>query len=188
VLGGKSLAIAATTGNKGQIAARDVSARRLEATGQRLRRAGVFNVERTSACSDERDKWVKKHALARTIACSSMRPARERARGGANRRALDAARGGIAELAANSAASSKWRRLAKGDGSSTRPARCWPRRTTQADAFAAASADFTVLPVPGILEGTPAAPVPRRAGPYLTLNPACYRTDGFFLAAFVRNG
>src|SRR5690606_12526230 len=58
--GGKTLALAATMANKGRIVACDISARRLERAGQRLRRAGVHNVERRTLAS-ERDPWVKRH-------------------------------------------------------------------------------------------------------------------------------
>ena len=59
--GGKTLALAAGMDNRGQLVACDVSARRLERAAQRLRRAGVSNVERRALAS-ERDKWVKRHA------------------------------------------------------------------------------------------------------------------------------
>src|SRR5690606_15750075 len=58
--GGKTLALAATMANKGRIVACDVSAERLERAGERLRRAGVHNVERRPLKS-ERDPWVKRH-------------------------------------------------------------------------------------------------------------------------------
>ena len=59
--GGKTLALAADMANKGHLLACDISASRLERSAQRLRRAGVSNVERR-ALSSERDKWVKRHA------------------------------------------------------------------------------------------------------------------------------
>jgi 16S rRNA (cytosine967-C5)-methyltransferase len=59
--GGKTLALAAGMANRGKLVACDVSARRLERAGLRLRRAGVANVERRVLAS-ERDKWVKRHA------------------------------------------------------------------------------------------------------------------------------
>ena len=58
--GGKTLAIAMTMGNKGQIAACDVSAPRLEAAGKRLRRAGVHNAETHLLAPG--DKWTKRQA------------------------------------------------------------------------------------------------------------------------------
>ena len=58
--GGKTLAMAAGMGNRGHIAACDVSAPRLEGAVRRLRRAGVHNVERHLVTSG--DKWAKRRA------------------------------------------------------------------------------------------------------------------------------
>ncbi|MBC6416744.1 MAG: RsmB/NOP family class I SAM-dependent RNA methyltransferase [Rhodospirillales bacterium] len=58
--GGKTLALAAAMGNKGNLYALDVSKLRLDRAGRRLRRAGAFNVTRrtlTGRC----DPWVKRH-------------------------------------------------------------------------------------------------------------------------------
>src|ERR1700735_2100977 len=59
--GGRALALAAQMQNKGHLVACDISAKRLERSGTRLRRAGISNVERREL-STERDKWVKHHA------------------------------------------------------------------------------------------------------------------------------
>ncbi|HEY0527095.1 MAG TPA: RsmB/NOP family class I SAM-dependent RNA methyltransferase [Stellaceae bacterium] len=59
--GGKTLALAAGMANRGHVVACDVSERRLERSAQRLRRAGISNVQRR-VLSGERDKWVKRHA------------------------------------------------------------------------------------------------------------------------------
>lgn len=58
--GGKTLALAAMMGNRGQIVACDVSASRLEGAVRRLRRAGVTNVERHLV--EAGDKWAKRRA------------------------------------------------------------------------------------------------------------------------------
>ena len=58
--GGKTLALAAEMANRGPLIACDVSARRLERSAERLRRAGVSNVQRRQL-ENERDKWVKRH-------------------------------------------------------------------------------------------------------------------------------
>jgi 16S rRNA (cytosine967-C5)-methyltransferase len=58
--GGKTLALAMTMQNRGSIAACDVSAHRLEGALRRLRRAGVFNVERH--LTEAGDKWAKRRA------------------------------------------------------------------------------------------------------------------------------
>ncbi|UMM64750.1 RsmB/NOP family class I SAM-dependent RNA methyltransferase [Aristophania vespae] len=56
--GGKTLALAMTMENKGQVIACDVSQPRLEGAIKRLRRAGVHNVTRHLLA--EGDKWVKR--------------------------------------------------------------------------------------------------------------------------------
>jgi len=57
---GKTLALAMTMANRGQMTACDVSHARLEAAVRRLRRAGVHNAERHLLASG--DKWGKRHA------------------------------------------------------------------------------------------------------------------------------
>lgn len=57
---GKTLALAMLMGNRGHIAACDVSAHRLDAATKRLRRAGVHNVERHLV--EPGDKWAKRRA------------------------------------------------------------------------------------------------------------------------------
>lgn len=59
--GGKTLAIGAAMQNNGRIIACDVSEARLNRAAQRLKRAGVFMVERR-VLSTERDKWIKRRA------------------------------------------------------------------------------------------------------------------------------
>ena len=58
--GGKTLALAMTMENHGQILACDVSAPRLDGAVRRLRRAGVHNAERHLVQSG--DKWAKRRA------------------------------------------------------------------------------------------------------------------------------
>ncbi|MFC7735519.1 RsmB/NOP family class I SAM-dependent RNA methyltransferase [Roseomonas sp. GCM10028921] len=57
---GKTLAMAATMGNRGRIAALDVSAPRLTGAAKRLRRAGVDNAE--THLLEAGDRWVKRRA------------------------------------------------------------------------------------------------------------------------------
>ena len=59
--GGKTLALAAMMNNKGRIIASDTVAWRLKNAPQRLRRAGVHNVE-TRILDEESAKWVKRQA------------------------------------------------------------------------------------------------------------------------------
>ena len=58
--GGKTLALAVTMGNRGYIAACDVSAPRLDAAVRRFRRAGAHNIERHLLGPG--DRWLKRHA------------------------------------------------------------------------------------------------------------------------------
>ena len=58
--GGKTLALAMTMQNRGQLVACDVSAARLDGAVRRLRRAGVHNVERHLL--EPGDKWIKRRA------------------------------------------------------------------------------------------------------------------------------
>jgi 16S rRNA (cytosine967-C5)-methyltransferase len=58
--GGKTLALAMTMQNRGQLLACDVSATRLDGAVRRLRRAGVHNVERHLI--EPGDKWAKRRA------------------------------------------------------------------------------------------------------------------------------
>jgi 16S rRNA (cytosine967-C5)-methyltransferase len=58
--GGKTLALAMTMQNRGQLVACDVAAARLDGAVRRLRRAGVHNVERHLL--EPGDKWIKRRA------------------------------------------------------------------------------------------------------------------------------
>lgn len=58
--GGKTLAMAAAMENKGRILAWDISEKRLSQINQRLRRAGVHNVQ-THVLESEQDAFIKRH-------------------------------------------------------------------------------------------------------------------------------
>jgi 16S rRNA (cytosine967-C5)-methyltransferase len=58
--GGKTLALAMTMQNRGQLVACDISGARLDGAVRRLRRAGVHNVERHLL--EAGDKWIKRRA------------------------------------------------------------------------------------------------------------------------------
>lgn len=60
--GGKTLAMAAAMANRGHLVACDVSEARLKRAAERLRKAGLHNVE-TRVLASETDKWVKRHKL-----------------------------------------------------------------------------------------------------------------------------
>ena len=58
--GGKTLAIAAQMQNKGHVIACDINQARLKRCAERLRRAGLHNVE-TRVLATETDPWIKRH-------------------------------------------------------------------------------------------------------------------------------
>ena len=185
--GGKTLALAAGMANRGKLVACDVSARRLERAGRRLRRAGVGNVERR-VLSSEHDKWVKRHAggfdrVFVDVPCLGT---------GTWRRNPDAKWRAqpedLAELACASsrscAAPRAW--CGRAAGSSTPPARCCARRTRRRP-----------KPFSPPRPISPWCPAARAWGEtiggaspggedYLFLTPARHGTDGFFVALFER--
>lgn len=185
--GGKTLAMAAAMANKGRVIACDVLGRRLERAAERLRRAGLHNVE-TRALSTERDPWVKRH------------------KGRFDRVLVDAPCTGTGTWRRNPDA--RWRLLGPGLDellplqakileSAARLVRPGGRliyatcsllaaeNDEQVARFLAAHPDFAPVPLAGIWPAVAggAAPCP---GPYLALSPARHDTDGFFAAVLER--
>jgi 16S rRNA (cytosine967-C5)-methyltransferase len=185
--GGKTLALAAQMANQGRLVACDVAAHRLERATLRLRRAGVGNVERR-ALTSERDKWVKRHA------------------GSFDRVLVDTPCLGIGAWRRNPG--DKWRvtkedfadlvvrqqeilrnaaRLV-GPGGRLVYATCSLLREeneAQAEAFLAASPEFSVIPAADVWHETIGGAAPG-SDRYLRLTPARHSTDGFFVAIFER--
>jgi 16S rRNA (cytosine967-C5)-methyltransferase len=186
--GGKTLALAAMMGNKGQITACDVLPGRLERSAVRLKRAGVHTVERV-ALEHERDPWVKKH------------------KGRFDRVLVDAPCTGIGAWRRNPDA--KWRlqperlaeltalqgrildsaaRLVKPGGRLVY-ATCSllpEENEAQVAAFLGSHPDFAQASVAELwVQLLPQTPAPTD-GPLLTLTPARHGTDGFFLAVLER--
>jgi len=191
--GGKTLALAAAMKNRGKLVACDVSKRRLERAGQRLRRAGISNVERRPL-SSERDPWVKRHVA-------------DDKGGGFDRVFVDAPCLGIGSWRRNP--DGKWRsspndlaelverqraildsaaRLVK-PGGRLIYATCSLLREeneAQAEAFLDAHADFTLYPAARAWRDTIGGSCPA-GDDYLRLTPAGHGTDGFFVAQFQRD-
>lgn len=179
--GGKALAMAARMGGKGRIVACDVSQGRLIRSRERIRRAGIDNVE-PRVLTTERDKWVKrqKGKFDRVLIdapCSGV---------GAWRRNPDARwrQVDLAELTAlqgrilESAA-----RLAK-PGGRVIYATCSllpEENEKRVETFLAADPSFRLIPVPDAWATVSDGPCPT-AEPMLRLTPATHQTDGFFLA------
>jgi len=185
--GGKTLALAAAMKNRGKLVACDTAAWRLERSGQRLRRAGVSNVER-HALSSERDSWVKRHA--KTF----------------DRVLVDAPCLGVGSWRRNPDA--KWRatpndlaelqirqhdilasaaRLVKPGGrlAYVTCSLLHEENEAQARRFLAETPDFTLVPIASAWEAAIGTPCPATSD-YLRLTPAQHNTDGFFVAVFER--
>ncbi|MBL8675680.1 MAG: RsmB/NOP family class I SAM-dependent RNA methyltransferase [Rhodospirillales bacterium] len=188
--GGKTLAIAAGMENKGRVVACDVAAFRLDRSGQRLRRAGVHNVERRVLDADGR-KWIKRHAggFDRVLVdapCTGTGTWRRNPDGRWSLTPLDLAelppkQGEILATAA---------KLVKPGGRLVY-ATCSLLPDENEDvvaAFLAAHPEFTPLPVANLWGGTVGTPLPAdgTSGPYLRLTPARHGTDGFFVAVLER--
>jgi 16S rRNA (cytosine967-C5)-methyltransferase len=185
--GGKTLALAAGMKNRGRLVACDVSARRLERAGRRLKRAGIGNVERR-LLSSERDKWVKRHAqgFERVLVDAPCLGT------GTWRRNPDAKwRAGPADLAE---LRDRQRRILRSAARLVRPggrlvyATCSLLREeneVQAEDFLAAEPDFAPLPASDVWRETIGGDAPF-GDDYLFLTPALHGTDGFFVALFER--
>jgi 16S rRNA (cytosine967-C5)-methyltransferase len=182
--GGKTLALAMTMENRGHIVACDVSAPRLDAAVQRLRRAGVHNVERHLV--EPGDKWRKRRAggFDRVLVdapCTGI---------GTWRRNPDArqhlAERDLSELVAKQAmildqASRLVRKLGR-----LVYATCSvlsEENEAQVHAFLAAHPDFAVVP---LAQAWTLPSAPPGEGPFLRLTPRSGGTDGFFGAVLER--
>jgi len=184
--GGKALAIAARMKGKGRVVACDVSKGRLDRGKERLRRAGIDNVE-PRLLENERDRWVKKQ------------------RGKFDRVLIDAPCSGTGAWRRNPDA--RWRpmelerllgvqreildsaaRLAKPDGGRVIYATCSLLREeneAQVEGFLASHPDYRLVPVETVWDdavGTGPAPTTGM----LRLSPAANGTDGFFVAVLER--
>lgn len=187
--GGKTLALAASMGNRGKLVACDISSRRLERAARRLRRAGVDNAERRILTS-ERDKWVKRHArfFDRVFVDAPCLGT------GTWRRNPDAkwrvTPEGLAELL------QRQQQILHSASRLVRPGgrlvyvTCSVLREEneeQAQAFLGAEPEFVPLPAASVWQDTIGNSMPD-CGRYLRLTPAEHGTDGFFLAIFERRG
>ena len=184
---GKTLAMAATMGNRGRITACDTSAPRLEGAGKRLRRAGVDNAERHLLAPG--DRWAKRRAgsFDRVLVdapCTGT---------GTWRRNPDARlRTGPQDLAELVAVQ---RHILVRAAELVRPggrlvyATCslLPQENEeQMERFLAEHTRFRPVPLEGLWSALrPGVPAPC-AGPWMALSPAAQGTDGFFCAVLER--
>jgi 16S rRNA (cytosine967-C5)-methyltransferase len=176
--GGKTLAMAMTMQNKGQIVACDVSEKRLEGAIKRLRRAGVNNVERHLIA--EGDKWAKRRAekFDRVLVdapCTGTGTWRRNPDGRLRLSETD-----LAELLPKQAAILDTAERLVRPGGRLVYATCSLLREeneAQIEAFCARHAAYRVVPL-GEAWNLPGAPP--CADPYLLLTPLRHGTDGFF--------
>lgn len=182
--GGKTLAIAAQMKNKGYLVACDVNEARLKRCAERLRRAGLHNVE-TRVLASETDRWVKRHkgGFDRVLVdapCSGTGTWRRNP--DARCRAPDMGLDNLVALQARILASAA--RLVKPGGRlvyATCSVLC-EENEDQVAAFLAAHPVFQIVPLDKA--------APQLAGvaqsDHLSLTPARHQTDGFFAAILQR--
>ncbi|HEY5208050.1 MAG TPA: RsmB/NOP family class I SAM-dependent RNA methyltransferase [Stellaceae bacterium] len=185
--GGKTLALAASMGNRGHLVASDVSALRLERATQRLRRAGASIVQR-QPLADQRDKWVKRHAQSfdRVLVdapCTGTGTWRRNPDAKWRLRPND-----LTELMALQAdILDSAQRLVK-PGGRLAYVTCSLLREENEDqviGFLVAHADFSLLPIDAVWRDAVGDECPTR-DPMLRLSPARHGTDGFFVAVMER--
>ena len=185
--GGKALAMAARMGGKGRVVACDVSEGRLIRARERIKRAGLDNIE-PRLLSDERDRWVG------------------RQKGKFDRVLIDAPCSGTGAWRRNPDA--RWRptdlaalvdlqaRLLDSAGRLVKPggrliyATCSllpPENQEQMVRFLARHPGFRPMPVAEAWRATLGVDSPASAE-WLQLSPARHGTDGFFLAIVEKPG
>lgn len=184
--GGKALALAARMKGKGRVVACDVSKGRLDRGKERLRRAGIDNVE-PRLLENERDRWVKKQRgkFDRVLVdapCTGTGAWRRNP--DARWRPMDLERLlGVQREILDSAA-----RLAKPDGGRVIYATCSLLREeneAQVEGFLAAHPDYRLIPVETVWDET-VGTGPAPTSGMLRLSPAANGTDGFFVAVLER--
>jgi 16S rRNA (cytosine967-C5)-methyltransferase len=180
--GGKTLAVAAQMQNKGYLVACDINETRLKRCAERLRRAGLHNVE-TRVLSSETDRWVKRHkgGFDRVLVdapCSGS--GNWRRNPDARWRAPELGLDNLVALQARILASAA--RLVKPGGRLVY-ATCsvFPEENeAQVATFLATHPAFRTVPVHQI--------APQLTGQdHLSLTPARHETDGFFATVFQRD-
>nr|WP_246513993.1 RsmB/NOP family class I SAM-dependent RNA methyltransferase [Neoroseomonas soli] len=184
---GKTLAMAATMGNRGRITACDTSAPRLEGAARRLRRAGVDNAERHLLASG--DRWAKRRAgsFDRVLVdapCTGTGTWRRNPDARLRTRPED-----LAELVAlQHEILGKAAELVR-PGGRLIYATCslLPQENEeQMERFLARSTGFAPVPLERLWTALVPGMAPPCAGPWLTLSPGAQGTDGFFCAVLER--
>jgi 16S rRNA (cytosine967-C5)-methyltransferase len=186
--GGKTLALAAQMNNRGKLVACDVADWRLERAGQRLRRAGISNVERRTLGS-ERDPWVKRHAASfdRVLVdapCLGIGSWRRNPDGKWRATPQDLAELVVRQRDILASAA----RLVRPGGRLVYVTCSLLREENeaQAEGFLASAPDFALYPAARAWEEAIGGRSPG-GDDYLRLTPARHGTDGFFVAQFERH-
>ncbi|MEQ8967000.1 MAG: RsmB/NOP family class I SAM-dependent RNA methyltransferase [Azospirillaceae bacterium] len=187
--GGKALALAARMGGKGRVLACDVSEGRLARAKERMRRAGIDNIEpRLIAPGDKRLKRLKGRfdRVLVDAPCSGTGAWRRNPDARWRDVDLDALTALQADLLDRAA------RLVKPGGRLVY-ATCSvlaEENEDRVEAFLADHPDFAALPVAeawaGVFGEDAAPPAGADAGRWLRLSPARHGTDGFFVAILAR--
>ncbi|HEC90919.1 MAG TPA: RsmB/NOP family class I SAM-dependent RNA methyltransferase, partial [Alphaproteobacteria bacterium] len=186
--GGKTLALAAAMENKGELAALDVSERRLGKMASRLRRSGA-EIIGARALDGPDDPWLKANEAAadRVLVdapCSGsgawrrspdakwrLQPGDLVNRMGEQKEVLAAAAGLVQPAGRLIYVTCSVLERENGD---------------QADWFLETFPGFAVMPAGRVWAETIGGEYPGGDGPYLRLTPASTATDGFFIAIFER--
>lgn len=184
---GKTLAMAATMGNRGRITACDTSAARLEGAARRLRRAGVDNAERHLLVPG--DRWAKRRAgtFDRVLVdapCTGTGTWRRNPDARLRTRPED-----LAELVAmQHDILAKAAELVR-PGGRLIYATCslLPQENEQQmERFLARGTGFAPVPLDGLWCALVPGAVAPCGGPWLALSPGAQGTDGFFCAVLER--
>ncbi len=184
---GKTLALAATMGNRGHIVACDVSAPRLEGAVRRLRRAGVHNAERHLLSAG--DKWRKRQArrFDRVLVdapCTGTGTWRRNPDARVRTGATD-----LAELAAKQGVILDQASELVRPGGRLVYATCslLPEEDErQMQGFLERHPDFAEVPVPALWSALVPGVAPPVEGAQMVLSPGRHNTDGFFAAVLER--
>lgn len=184
---GKTLAMAATMGNRGRITACDTSAPRLEGAARRLRRAGVGNAERHLLVPG--DRWAKRRSgsFDRVLVdapCTGTGTWRRNPDARLRTRPED-----LTELVAvqHEILTTASELVRPGGRLVYATCSLLPQENEeQMERFLARDTRFRPVPLDGLWASLmPEAPAPC-AGPWLALSPGTQGTDGFFCAVTER--
>lgn len=184
---GKTLAMAATMGNRGRITACDTSAPRLEGAARRLRRAGVDNAERHLLGPG--DRWAKRRAgtFDRVLVdapCTGTGTWRRNPDARLRTRPED-----LAELVAmqHDILGTAAELVRPGGRLVYATCSLLPQENEeQMDRFLARDARFRPVPLDGLWAALRPGVTAPCAGPWMRLSPAANGTDGFFCAVLER--